>query len=135
MSARAREQGFTITELMVTLFVAALFAISGWQLYAVVTQRSIEAQRTSEASNIGYKILRQSSVYSASAPLCTSPATHVVTPAPAIPTNTLPSPVSVEVKRCIPVSGLGINRFTVTISYGVGTDAQEVSHAMYSSGA
>ena len=125
MSARAREQGFTITELMVTLFVAALFAISGWQLYAVVTQRSIEAQRTSEASNIGYKILRQSSVYSASAPLCTSPATHVVTP----------PPVSVEVKRCIPVSGLGINRFTVTISYGVGNDAQEVSHAMYSSGA
>ena len=45
MTSHSEQQGFTITELMVTLFVAALFTISGWQLYTVVTQRAIEAQR------------------------------------------------------------------------------------------
>ncbi len=130
MSTYSRRQGFTITELMVTLFVAALFAISGWQLYAVVMQRAIEAQRMSEASNIAYKILRQSGKYSASAPLCKTSST-ILTPAPTVPENTLPKPVAVEVKQCSPVSGLILNRFTVKISYGLDNDHQEVSHAIY----
>lgn len=56
---RAREQaGFTIVELVVTLFVATLLIIAGYNLYGIVTKNAAEARRMSEASSIAYDILR-----------------------------------------------------------------------------
>lgn len=51
-------QGFTAVELLITLFVAALFITSGYQLYAVATADSADIRERSLASNIGYKYLR-----------------------------------------------------------------------------
>lgn len=53
-----RAEGFTAVELLITLFVAALFIISGYQLYAVATADSADIRERSLASNIGYKYLR-----------------------------------------------------------------------------
>ncbi|MDN5819811.1 MAG: prepilin-type N-terminal cleavage/methylation domain-containing protein [bacterium] len=51
-------QGFTAVELLITLFVAALFITSGYQLYAITTADSADIRERSLASNIGYKFLR-----------------------------------------------------------------------------
>ena len=123
-------EGFTIVELMVTLFVAALFALSGWQLYSVVTARSAEARQYSEASNIAYSVLRSwewnASVYQASS-ACSSAVTPVaVLPAP--PTGSLEG-ASVTISRCNPISGVSINRVIVTVTYG--PEMTEVSHGMF----
>lgn len=55
---RTRQQGFTAVELLVTLFIAALFIASGYQLYAVTTTDSANIRERSIASNIAYKYLR-----------------------------------------------------------------------------
>ncbi len=138
MTSHSEQQGFTITELMVTLFVAALFTISGWQLYTVVTQRAIEAQRTSEASNIGYKVLRKHGTYGATMASCGASSDNVPI-SEDIPTLFTGSNIpddnrEVKLVRCNPVDGLPVNRLTVTVSYGTGDNKQEVSHALYVAG-
>lgn len=58
-----RQSGFTIVELLITLFVAAAFLVSGYQLYALVIKDSGQTRATSRASNVAYDYMRQ---YSAS---------------------------------------------------------------------
>lgn len=52
------QAGFTIVELVVTLFVAALLIIAGYNLYGVVIRNAAESRRMSEASVIAYDVLR-----------------------------------------------------------------------------
>ena len=52
------KKGFTVVELMITLFVASLFIISGYQLYQVVVFRGSDARKLSEASTLAYEVLR-----------------------------------------------------------------------------
>ena len=130
MITQRKDKGFTVTEILVTLFVAALFAIAGWQLYAVVTARSSEARQDSEASNIAYSVLRGWNgidSYS-SAPSCSSaPAQNPVTPKP--PTGSLPEPVNIVVSRCDPIAGIKMNRVVITVKYG--EQQREVSHGIF----
>ena len=131
MIAYRRSEGFTVTELMVTLFVAALFALSGWQLYTVVTARSAEARQASEASNLAYSVLRSSdwnaNTYVAASACSSSTTPAAVTPKP--PTGTLPEPVNVMMLRCNPLSGVSMNKIIVTVKFG--PDQQEVSHGIF----
>lgn len=53
------EAGFTVVELLVSLVVGSLLLISGYQLYGVVSTVVGEARQMSQASNIGYEVLRR----------------------------------------------------------------------------
>ena len=121
-----RTGGFTVVELMITLIIAGIFLMSGYQLYGAVLMRNTEARRTSEAANLGYGILRERGLYRTVSEVCGSGAvkTEQVTP-PTTPT--LPNPVRARVEYCkVP------NSVAVIITYG--TPAQEVVHATYISG-
>ena len=132
MTYRAKEnEGFTVVELLVTLFVAALFVLSGWQLYTVVTARSAESQQESEAGNLAYSLLRSwewgANEY-ASATACTS--STAATPISPLPdTGSLPEPVEIKMSRCNPIAGVNMNRIVVTVTYG--PDDVEVSHGIF----
>ena len=122
--------GFTTVELLVTLFVASLFVISGYQLYSVVNSRAANTRMMSEASNIGYEVLRkEGSVYNDSGiPACnTTVSTH---PTQSVTRSDLrlPSP-SIRIRRCVPFSGVPIILVTVTVSYD--SPLKEVVHATY----
>lgn len=54
-----KQQGFSAIELLITLFIGALFLFAGYQLYSYVTRSGFEAARQSAASSIAYTYLRQ----------------------------------------------------------------------------
>jgi len=54
-----RQTGFTTVELLITLFVAAAFLISGYQLYNLIIKDSGEARAQAQASNVAYDYLQR----------------------------------------------------------------------------
>lgn len=72
------QSGFTIVELLITLFVAAAFLTSGYQLFNLVIKDSGQARAGSRASSVAYDYMRRysTSVVSpcvASTPLTSAP--------------------------------------------------------------
>lgn len=118
--------GFTIVELMVSLFVAVIFLTAGHQMYNAIVQDSGEARQRAKANNIAYNTLRQ---YPDSAHGACTPGTAVnnvlIIPDPDGLTN-----VRRTVTYDCPQSTLpGLTRVVVRVTYGA--DQQEVVHAMY----
>ena len=129
----SRKDGLTTVELMVTLFVAALFILSGYQLYNAVNLRAGNSREMSEASNIAYRILREQAIYDSSFTKDTSstcPSSSTLSPTPTLPLNTLPNPV-VSVYRCYVDTNSDLQRVTVQIEYGNDTPKRKVVHATY----
>ena len=119
------QSGLTTVELIVTLFVAALFIVSGYQLYNAINLRSANVRESSEASNIAYQILRsEGSRYVVTTNTCSNPSIQSVTPSP----STLPDP-SGRILRCKPDSTSNLILVTVEIDYGSYTPKRKVSHA------
>ena len=54
-----KSNGFTVVELLVTLFIAAAFLMSGYQLYDVIMKDGGDARATARASNIAYDYLQR----------------------------------------------------------------------------
>lgn len=128
-----RQQGLTTVELIVTLFVASLFIMSGYQLYGVVNMRSSNARMMSEASSIGYEALRKYGTYQSTARMCnqSSHESQNVTLANlGIPSGSVSLPnLSITVQRCQPFANSPIIRFTATVKYD--SPQREVVHATY----
>ncbi|MDO4712378.1 MAG: type II secretion system protein [Candidatus Saccharibacteria bacterium] len=123
------QRGFTAVELMVTLFVAAFFVLSGLQLYGVVIDRIAETRRLSEASSVAYEVLRSASTLPTGAAdivnRCTSP--HRETVARHVPA--LPD-AEITVVRCRPFRGSSVMvQVQVIVRYG--SPKKEVIHATY----
>lgn len=53
------EYGFTAIELLITLFIAAAFLISGYQLFSVIIKSGGEARAKAKATNIAYDYLQR----------------------------------------------------------------------------
>ena len=123
------QEGLTTAELVVTLFVAALFILSGYQFYNAVSLHAANAREMAEASNIAYKILRSDGsqhMPSVTAVCTSSPHITNVT----LEANTLPSPTA-RILRCRPNAGSTLLRVTVEVEYGSNTPKRKVVHATY----
>lgn len=57
--SRKSSDGFTAVELLVTIIVAALFAVSFYQLFIVVNQSTAAARNRATASDLAYSYLRK----------------------------------------------------------------------------
>lgn len=121
-------RGFTVVELMITLFVASLFVISGSQLYQTVVFRSGEARKMSEASAIAYEVLRSEGKYRDVAQLCSASSAH---PHETVQrtSSLLGGTVNVKLERCRVQPALKMVRVIATVPYDNAT--KEVSHAIY----
>jgi len=64
MTQATKQSGFTAIELLITLFVAAAFLVSGFQLYNLIVKDSGQTRADARAGNVAYDYLRR---YSASA--------------------------------------------------------------------
>ncbi len=126
MSRYATQAGFSAVELLITLFVAAVFLAASHQMYNAIIQDSGEVRQRTRASNIAYEYLHKKI---ADAPaLCTAstPVNNVPVTADGL-TN-----VVVTVTYSCPQAGLSnLVKVQSTVRYGV--DSQEVVHAMYAS--
>lgn len=52
-----RQQGFSAIELLITLFIAAVFLSAGYQLWGYVNKAGEESDQFAKASNISYDYL------------------------------------------------------------------------------
>lgn len=118
------QAGFSAVELLITLFIAAVFVTTGYQLYTVVIKNGSDASQRAVASNIAYDNLRRYSTQT------TNPCTVVTpSPTPTIPANSLPSASITVTIDCPYGTSDGTSRVNVSVKYA--TPQQEVVHAMY----
>lgn len=54
------KKGFTAVELLITLFIAAVFLFAGYQLYTQVIRDSKDADKIAKLSNVTYQKMRES---------------------------------------------------------------------------
>jgi Tfp pilus assembly protein PilE len=118
------QSGFTAAELLITLFVAAAFLVSGYQLYNVIIKDSGQTRSESRASNVAYDYMRR---YTASA---TGPCA-VTTP---VNNSTITvsglSAVSVTVAITCPYSSTtAVSKVEVTVLYN--NPQQTVKYSTY----
>lgn len=73
-----RDNGFTAVELLITLFIAAAFLVSGYQLYNVVIKDGGEIRLAAKANNLAYEYMKKYASTSATNP-CTvqTPANNI----------------------------------------------------------
>lgn len=117
MTDRTIQSGFSAVELLITLFIAFMFIMMGYQLYGAVIKDGGESRARAQASNDAYVWLRQ---YQSAAETMTCPVSPS-TPSPGI-TVTITCPQS-----ALPSLKL------VTVKAVRGNPPQEVTHAIYSS--
>ncbi len=118
------QKGFTVAEVVVTLFVAGLLLLAGHQVYITVLNASAEAQQLAEADNISYGFLRE---YEASTTASCSEQTHTDI---ALPDNKLPGSPRASVTITCPYGvGKTLSKITATVWYG--EPEQEVQHAIF----
>lgn len=125
------EQGFSAIELLITLFVAAAFLVTGYQLYYTVLDSSGQARLRTIANNIAYDKLR---FYAAQA---TDPCTAKTdaTLNPSLPANHGLGNADVTATITCPFSGSRVSRVQIQINYGTqSSSGQEITrHVIYTS--
>jgi Tfp pilus assembly protein PilV len=117
--------GFTAVELLITLFVAVAFLVSGYTLYNTIIYSSGQARQQSMASNIAYNYLRQVAA-TVTAPCVAQTPYNNVTPEGA--TGPIANARITVAISCPPTSTPSLSRIQATITYGNGG---RVVHALY----
>jgi prepilin-type N-terminal cleavage/methylation domain-containing protein len=125
MIRQAKQAGFSAVELLITLFIAAAFVATGYQLFSVVTQNGESAREKAKASNIAYDNLRRYS------PQATNPCTAATpNPTPTIPSDSnLPSAAISVVISCPYGTSVGVTKVTATVTYG--NPQESVVHVLF----
>jgi len=129
ITTRPNQYGFSAVELLITLFIAAIFLLAGYQLYAYVYQRGTEASQASEASMIAYKYLRewqdktQTGACTSAVPVNDTPVTSTSLSGGKV-TVTITCPFSAPIQ--------GISLIRVDVTYTGPSQTEKVSHAGYS---
>ncbi len=124
MKSISKQSGFTAVELLVTLFIAAAFLMSGYQLYSLIMKDGGEVRATAKASNVVYDYMQRYK------PSATNPCTSQ-TPLTdsAITVDTL-SNTTITVAITCPYSATpSLSKITVTMKYN--TPQQTVSNSTY----
>lgn len=113
MTHSDKQEGFTTVELLISLFIAAAFIATGFQLFSIVTKDSSEARlRAKAASIINTTIQERSSL--APSPCGTPPAPSALT----IPTTDLPQASGTVTFSCPYGPSSTTTRIKVVVNYG-----------------
>ncbi len=128
MTRQIRQSGFTVVELLITLFIAAAFLMSGYQLYALIIKDGGETRMQARASNIAYDYLQRYKAVATNPCTTQSPLTNQsITPANL-------SSVTVTVTITCPYGTLSaISKVNVSLNYN--TPQKTVVNATFVSSA
>jgi prepilin-type N-terminal cleavage/methylation domain-containing protein len=118
-----QQLGFTAVELLVTLFIAAAFLISGYQLYGLIIRDGGETRAQSHASNLVYDYMQRYKPNITNP--CTAPVPIVDHPSVANLSN-----VTVTVNITCPYGTTSpVSKILVILQYG--DPQQAISDAIY----
>lgn len=121
-------EGFSAVELLITLFVAAMFLITGYQLYGIIIKSGTQTNSQAHAYNIAYDYLQRSKANAE------NPCQEISPSTPLVNDNSQPglSNVTVTVTISCPYgTSSSISKVLVELSYGSGTDQKMVNTATY----
>jgi prepilin-type N-terminal cleavage/methylation domain-containing protein len=124
MRAQKNQDGFTVVELLITLFVAAAFLVSGYQLYNLIIKDSGQARADSRASSIAYDYMRRYSATVVSPCVASTPLTDASVTAGGL-SNVL---VTVAI-TCPYTATTTLSKVDVTVKYN--TPQQVLEYATY----
>lgn len=123
---RYNQQGFTAIELLITLFIAAVFLMSGYQLYNVIIKDGGQTRAQARASNVVYDYLRRYK------PADNSPCdTYTPVSDQSITDSNLPNATITVEMTCPYSSGAYVSKVSATLTYGASNDQHTVSTATY----
>lgn len=118
-----KQYGFTVVELLISLFIAAAFLLSGYQLFDAAIKDGSDSSTQSRAGSVAYEYIQR---YKSSA---TNPCT-VTTPFNSPVTVTGLSNVTITVAITCPYAAVtSISKITSTVQYG--SPSQTVVSATY----
>lgn len=124
-TARSSADGFTAVELLITLFIAAVFIMTGYQLYSVIMNDGASAKYQAKSSNIAYEYLTKAQASVAAS--CSVGSTT-----PAAPTDSGVPGIEIAVSTTCPYgAGNQVSRIEVTVKYGSATPKLEVRSVVY----
>lgn len=121
-----KQSGFSAVELLITLFIAAAFIGTGYQLYSIIIKDGGNARTRTKAATIAYDNLRRYSATTSDPCVATSSPS----PTPAIPSNSgLTNPAISVVISCPFGASSPTSKIQVTVTYG--SPQEEVTHALF----
>lgn len=129
MTTINKKTGFTAVELMITLFIAALFLVSGYQLYNVIVKDGGQTRSQARASNVAYDYLQR---YKSNPTFIKSSCVVPAVQTPLTNSSSIPnlSKVTVTVTITCPFGTASpVSKILVTVSYN--TPQQVISNATY----
>src|SRR3990167_9564140 len=124
-----KQAGFSAVELLITLFIAAIFLLAGYQLWGYVQRAGAEADQLAKASNIAYDYLRREANKPITTCSSSTPVNNVSVPAGEM--GDLPANTTITVVVSCPAGLNNIKRVQSTVRYG--SEPKEVVHAIYAS--
>lgn len=125
---RHASEGFSAVELLITLFIAAIFIISGYQLWSEVQTSGAASDQLARASNAGYEYLRR---YTSQPQTCavSTPVNNVALSVSGLPGATVT--VNITCPYGVSSTTPAVKLITSTVTYGSTGNQQSVSHAVY----
>lgn len=122
--SKQEQSGFTVVELLITLFVAVAFVVSGYQLYNAIIKDGGKTRGESRASNVAYDYLRRYSTTTSSPCAASTPLNNSAISVSGI------SSVTVTVAITCPYAATtSISKVEVTVLYN--NPQQTVRYATY----
>jgi len=118
------QSGFTAIELLITLFIASAFLVSGYQLYNAIIKDSGQTRAEARASNVAYDYLRRYSVSAANPCIASTPLSNSL-----ITIAGLGNPRVTVAITCPYAATTTVSKVEVTITHG--TPTQTVKYATY----
>lgn len=126
IASQQPQDGFSAVELLITLFIAAAFIATGYQLFAFAVGSGGSSVARTKASAIAYEALRSWQA--------------TVTGSCDIPTTAFPSDSGLTNPNftydCVNIETIGtvsVKRIQVTVEYGSSSSREKVSHALFAS--
>lgn len=121
------QDGFTVVELLISLFIAAAFIGAGYQLYSTLIKDGGQAYQRSVASNVAYSYLR-SAIGQPSGSCQPAEVTTDVEDGTGLPPGS-----TVKLSMTCPYHpGNMTSKLTATVTYG--QPEQKVTHGMFVNG-
>lgn len=120
------KQGFSAIELLITLFIAAAFLVTGYQLYNITLKDGGKVRSSTTAYNLANNYVEMNKY------VATNPCT-VLTP---LNNSSVVVPNMSEVKVTVNITcpygtASSISKILVTVSYGKGLNSNEIQTASY----
>jgi len=112
MKLDSKDKGFSAVELLITLFIATAFLITGFQLYSIIIKNSGSARLEARANNIAYEYLQKYKLNTAKPCAANNPLTNSPISVDGLSDTT----VSVTI-TCPYSSVTAISKVTVAVNY------------------